>query len=108
LKNGKKVYYLGGCSKAKKHALKPADDNDKGKRHHHTHIQEEKGDMSETFTADGGWFKKSKRRTNLHGISITDEEASANIKAVQVLSANLKDIIQRGNYPPELDRCTTN
>lgn len=66
------------------------------------HIENEREDTSENFTASRGWFDNFKKRSNLHNIRITGEAASADTVAASNFPATLKAIIERGNYPPEL------
>ena len=55
----------------------------------------------ETFAASHGWFQRFKKRANLHRVSVSDEEASADEVAPKKFPINLKEIIDAGGYAPQ-------
>lgn len=53
----------------------------------------------ETFKASKGWFDRFRKRTNLHNCV---GESAADLKAAQNYPKEFRDIVERGNYPPNL------
>ncbi|KAM4706821.1 tigger transposable element-derived protein 1-like [Discoglossus pictus] len=49
-----------------------------------------------------GWFDRFRKRNNPCNIKITEEEAIADIKAAEACPAKLREIVERGSYPPDL------
>ncbi|KAM4688918.1 tigger transposable element-derived protein 1-like [Discoglossus pictus] len=62
-------------------------------------IQWQSPDVTKNFSASRGCVDPFKKRNNL---KITIEAASADTETDVVFPATLKDIVERGNYPPEL------
>ncbi|XP_067947153.1 tigger transposable element-derived protein 1-like [Watersipora subatra] len=52
----------------------------------------------ETFSASCGWFSRFKKRVNLHNVSVSGEEASADTEAAERFPQVLKKIIEEGGY----------
>jgi hypothetical protein len=74
-------------------ALKPADNNGKGKLHLHTYKKKMEVCQKHLQLARVGLIDL-KKCTNLHSICITGEVATADTKAVQEFSATLKATIK--------------
>ena len=58
-------------------------------------------DYTQTFIASTGWFKRFKRRFNLHSVRVTGESASADVKGAEGYVKSLDKIITEGGYQPE-------
>ncbi|CAH2302071.1 tigger transposable element-derived 1-like [Pelobates cultripes] len=66
------------------------------------HIQSQDPDVMESFAASRGWFDCFKKRYNLYNLKITREAASADTGAAASFPASLKEVVDRGSYPPEV------
>jgi hypothetical protein len=53
--------------------------------------------------ASRGWFEKiKKKRSNIHRIHITGEAASVDVRTATEFPEQIRTIIKRGGYPPDL------
>ncbi|CAH2316589.1 tigger transposable element-derived 1-like [Pelobates cultripes] len=68
----------------------------------YAHIQSQDPDVMESFAASRGWFDHFKKRYNLYNLKITGEAASEDTGAAAAFPASLKDMVDRGSYPPEV------
>ncbi|XP_066465444.1 tigger transposable element-derived protein 1-like [Eleutherodactylus coqui] len=65
-----------------------------------TKYGEEAADI--TFTVSHGWFNPFKPHNNLHNVKVTGEAASTDTVAAQEFPATLKEIIEEGEFSPQL------
>ncbi|KAM4676073.1 tigger transposable element-derived protein 1-like [Discoglossus pictus] len=65
------------------------------------HIQRQTPDVTESFSDSRGWFDLFKKRNNLYNMKITGEAVIADTEVAAAFLTTLKDIVQRGNYPPD-------
>ena len=67
-----------------------------------TTLKERAGeDYTQEFTASTGWFKRYKKRFQLHNVRITGEAASADEEGAKKFIETLDEVIVEEGYLPE-------